>query len=79
MNVALGFMESWERYKAMFENQPEWFFYVVTFLVLFGFCAMAFRLYVFSKYLMVGIVAIILIILGIFHLGDTIGWSYFDD
>ncbi|MCH8475866.1 MAG: hypothetical protein LAT55_11645 [Opitutales bacterium] len=77
--VVLIIMESWERYKAMFENQPDWFFYIVTFLIALGFCVGVYRLFVFSKYLLWGIVAVVLLVMGIYYLGDTAGWSYFDN
>ena len=71
-------MQSWERYKAMFENQPDWFFYLVTLLIVVGFLTGALRVYQFSKYLVWGIVAVVLLIIGIYHLGDVVGWGYND-
>ena len=71
-------MNSWERYKAMFENQPEWFFYLVTGIIIFGVSAGIYNIYKFSAYLFWGILAVILGVLGIYHLGELWGWGYHD-
>lgn len=73
------YVETWERYKGFFENQPEWFFYLVTFIICFGFLTAVYRLYQFSQYLVWGIVLTVLMVWAVYNMGDTFGWSYYDN
>lgn len=68
--------DSWARYQALFENQPEWFFFVVTAIMFIGAFIGFVKLYQFSAYLVVALILVAAAIYGIALLGDQYAWGW---
>ena len=68
--------ESWEKYQALFENQPEWFFFVVTAIMAIGLFIGMVKLYQFSAYLVIAIIVVVAAIYGIYLLGENYAWGW---
>lgn len=68
--------ESWAQYKALFENQPEWFFFVVTAIMFIGFFIGMMKIYQYSAYLLISIIVVVAAIYGIYLLGERFAWGW---